>query len=326
MKMDELKIAFVGVSHWHVPLYLPAVESENLKVVAVSDEREDVANKFANQLNCKAYKDANELLDKETPDFVFAFDIHSKMPALAKSIIERKIPFSIEKPLGTCSKDVEEVKTLAEKNNVYCSIPFTWRYSQIVRDLLELTKPDEICNLAYKFIAGPPSRYIEPSPWMLHKETAGSGCMTNLGVHYIDMACQLTGSESGEVLGSDFHYMNGYDVEDYATTIVKLSSGASLTLQTGYAYPMDKDNKRDNEWNITTKKGYYTIGNGCLEVREFGKEAYKKEIITDSDPYYADYASDTIRDYLLGNKPKAGLDDLLRTRKILDQIIEKANH
>jgi predicted dehydrogenase len=128
---------------------------------------------------------------------------------------------------------------------------------------------------------------------MLKAETAGSGCMTNLGVHFLDMALLLTGSASAEVLGSAFHYVTGYDVEDYAATLVRLSSGATMTLETAYAYPMDKDNKRDNHWNFTTKNGYYTIGDGRIESRVYGAEPSVTYLSTDTDGYYATYTAET---------------------------------
>ncbi len=324
MKIDKLKIAFLGASHWHVPLYLPAVKTEHLNVVAVSDRQQAVAERVAGQLGCFSYLNSEEMLDKEKPDFVFAFDIHSKMPETAKMIIERGIPFSIEKPLGVCSRDVAEVKEAAEKKNVYCSIPFVWRYSELVKELQEYVNPEDVKNLSYLFIAGPTSRYVEPSPWMLQAKTAGSGCMTNLGVHFIDMAMLLTGSDSGKALGSMFHYMSGYDIEDYACALVQLSSGASLMLQTGYAYPMDEYNKRDNVWNFTTTNGYFTVKDGCFERREYGKKAYKKFLSTDSDIYYAVYTAETLKDYVTGRHPRAGLEDMLRTRLVLDDIIAKA--
>ena len=98
--INNLKLAFLGVSHWHVPLYLEAVKTEGLCVAAVSDTDPACAERVGRELGCSAYMDALELMDKEKPDFVFAFDMHCRMPALAEAIIERKIPFSIEKPLG----------------------------------------------------------------------------------------------------------------------------------------------------------------------------------------------------------------------------------
>mgnify|MGYP005777452047 FL=1 len=322
--INNLKLAFLGVSHWHVPLYLEAVKTEGLCVAAVSDPDPACAERVGRELGCSAYTDALELMDKEKPDFVFAFDMHCRMPALAEAIIERKIPFSIEKPLGLKMEDARHIQELAEKNHVFCAIPFIWRYSALVKELRENIKPEDFVNFSFIFTAGPPSRYEKTSPWMLEKKLAGGGCMTNLGVHFIDMALLLSGSDSAKVLGSQFHYMNGYDVEDSAEAVCRLSSGASLVVQTGYAYPMDQENKRDNRWNFTTKNGYYTIGDGRLESRVYGSEAKTSFLDTDSDVYYPVYTVETLRQYMAGEKPSAGLEDMVRTRKVLDEIINKA--
>ena len=322
--IKQLKLAFLGVSHWHVPLYLEAVKTEGLCVAAVSDPDPACAERVGRELGCGVYTDALELMDKEKPDFVFAFSMHCRMPALAEAIIERKIPFSIEKPLGLKTEDVRHIKELAEKNDVFCAIPFIWRYSALVKELRENIRQEDFVNFSFLFTAGPPSRYEKTSPWMLEKKLAGGGCMTNLGVHFIDMALYLSGSDSASVLGSQFHYMNGYDVEDSAEAVCRLSSGASLVLQTGYAYPMDQENKRDNRWNFTTKNGYYTIGDGQLESRVYGKKARTSLFDTDSDVYYPIYTVETLRQYMAGEKPAAGLEDMVRTRSVLDEIISKA--
>ena len=80
----------------------------------------------------------------------------------------------------------------AERKNAFCAIPFVWRYSDTVNDLKNRYLSGKIVHMSYKFVAGPPSRYLATSRWMLSQETAGGGCMTNLGVHFIDMALYLT--------------------------------------------------------------------------------------------------------------------------------------
>jgi predicted dehydrogenase len=322
--MEKLKIALIGASHWHVPLYLNAFETENLNLAAVSDQNIEFSRGIADQFHCRSYLDWFELLDEEKPDFVFAFAQHSEMPTLAKELISRGIPFSIEKPLGTCANDVRDVREFAYKKGVFCSIPFIWRYSNLLVDLRRKVSAQDFTNFSFIFVAGPPNRYLNSSPWMLKAATAGSGCMTNLGIHFIDMALLLSGSEGGEALASAFHYMNGYDVEDYATTLVSLSSGATMSIQTGYAFPMDDKGKRDNRWNFTTKSGYFIIGDDRLESRQYGKQTTIESHDTDTDGYYAIYTIETIKQYVEGKNPSAGLDDMLRARVLLDNIIEKA--
>lgn len=267
-----------------MPLYVNGLG--NMNVVAVSDECEEIAKQYSEKLGCSWYTDYLQLVANEKPDFVFAFAPHCKMKELSLYLIEQNIPFSMEKPMGLSSAEVEKIATAAEKNHSFIAIPFVWRYSDTVQQLKEQILNTQIRHLSFKFVAGPPSRYLATSRWMLSKQTAGGGCMTNLGPHFLDMALYLTDAYQAEVLSSLYQYGKEYDIELYASSMLKLSTGASLLLETGYAYPMDEQFKRENRWTIVTDNGYYILAENNLEAREYGKAPVNIPLNTDSDVYY----------------------------------------
>lgn len=320
---SKIKIGFIGVSHWHVPLYMswlmPEKREEMIAVVGVSDDSMEFAHKYAQILGSKAYVGYQQMLDEQRPDFVFAFGRHDQMVGISHALIDRRIGFTVEKPLGLTADEVEGVLDHAKREHVFCAIPFIWRYSKLVRDL-HRDDSRGFLNFSFKFIAGPPSRYTVSSPWMLRKVTAGGGCMTNLGVHFIDLALYLTASQSATVLGADFHYLDDYEVETYATALLKTSSGASVIVETGYAFPMDSAVKRVNRWDIVTRDGYHLIADNRYEKRLFDETPQVYSVDTDSDVYYETFARESLQDFLEGREPKAGLQDMLRVRKILDDI------
>ncbi len=322
MNPKEVKVAFLGVSHWHVPLYFPALEPG--QVVAVSDSSPEWSAKFADRLGCPAYTDWRLLLDEQKPDFVFAFARHCDMKQMALELIARGVPFAMEKPMGLSAAEVLEISGDAEKAKAFCAIPFVWRYSDTVAQLKESLLSGRILHMSYRFVAGPPSRYLVSSPWMLSKATAGGGCMTNLGVHFIDMALYLTDSSSAEVLASSYQHAPDYDIEIYASSLLKMESGASLSLETGYAYPMDEELKRENRWCIVTENGYYTLAENCLEAREFGKVPQRIALSTDSDVYYPKFVEATLNDFVSGRRPRASIQEMLTVRRILDRMDEAA--
>lgn len=318
METYGLKIAFIGVSHWHVPLYLTKMPRGG--VAAVSDPDKEIAGRFAEQLSCRCYTDYRELVETEKPEFVFAFAPHCQMKELALYLIGKGIPFSMEKPMGLCLEDVQAIAEAAKAANHFIAIPFVWRYSDTVNQLKEDILETKIRHMSYKFVAGPPSRYLATSKWMLANETAGGGCMTNLGVHFIDMAMYLTGAQEAEVLASSYQYGAEYDIELYATSLVKMDTGASMVLETGYAYPMDEELKRENRWTIVTDNGYYILAENQLEARVYGKETQFIPLNTDSDVYYAIYTETTLADYVNARKPRASIDEMLKTRAVLDEM------
>ena len=124
--------------------------------------------------------------------------------------------------------------------------------------------------------------------------------MTNLGVHFIDMAMYLTDSTCAETLASSYQYASEYDIETYATSLLKLPTGASLLLESGYAYPMSEDLKRENRWTIVTENGYYILAENKLELREYGAEPAIVPLNTDSDIYYSIYTKATLNDMSCG--------------------------
>ena len=148
--------------------------------------------------------------------------------------------------------------------------------------------------------------------------------MTNLGVHFIDMALFLTDSCSADVLASAYQYRSLYDIETYATSLLRLLGGTSLLLESGYAYPMSEESKRENRWTIVTENGYYILAENRLEIREYDKESINVPLNTDSDVYYAVYTKTTLDDWMTGTRPRASLKEMLDVSRILDEMNTKA--
>ena len=94
METFGLRIALIGVSHWHVLLYLARMPRG--AVAAVSDPDEGIARRFAVQFSCSCDTDYRELVRKERPDFVFAFAPHEEMADLSLYLIGQGIAFSME--------------------------------------------------------------------------------------------------------------------------------------------------------------------------------------------------------------------------------------
>lgn len=318
-----MRISLLGVSHWHLPLYLPGLPEGS--VVGVSDDALDIAASIAKPYGCPVYQDYRKMIMETKPDFVFAFAPHYRMKEVSMYLLEAGIPFSMEKPAGLNAREVETLYNTCEKKNGFCSIPFVWRYSDTVNDLKKCYLKKPIVHMSYRFIAGPPSRYLATSSWMLSKKTAGGGCMTNLGVHFIDMAMFLTDNSSAEVLASAYQYASEYDIETYATSLLRLPGGASLLLESGYAYPMSEDLKRENRWTIVTENGYYILAENKLEIREYGVEPSNVALNTDSDVYYAEYTKTTLNDWLTQTRPSASLKEMLNVSMVLDAMNAKAS-
>ncbi len=67
-----MRVVFIGVSHWHLQLYLkPALEIPGVEIVGVSDPNSAVAKAAAERAGCKLWVDYREMCRAPPPRFCF---------------------------------------------------------------------------------------------------------------------------------------------------------------------------------------------------------------------------------------------------------------
>ena len=72
-----LRLAFIGISHWHAPMYYePASRSAGAEIVAITDTDPELTGVVSKQLGAKGFTDYREMLSSARPDLVFAFGRH----------------------------------------------------------------------------------------------------------------------------------------------------------------------------------------------------------------------------------------------------------
>jgi hypothetical protein len=115
-----MRIAVFDVSHWHFPLYIPALTDPGTTVIGISDQEGFAGPEMARRLDCPLLS-RQELLERDF-DFALVFSRHSEMAAVARAVIAKRRPFLIEKP---CGLDTSEVAELRRANPDGCRQPAT---------------------------------------------------------------------------------------------------------------------------------------------------------------------------------------------------------
>ncbi|MBB4189804.1 putative dehydrogenase, partial [Sinorhizobium terangae] len=162
------KVALIDTAHWHVPLYLEALEKAGVDVVGVSDPTEKTGPALAKRFNARSFTTCEELISQVRPGVAFVFGKHIDMRKTANFLLDQDIPIAIEKPCGIRSADVRQLSEKASRKNAFVAIPFIFRLSEtmgVFRCAEALGRTD---HASFRFIAGPPSRYLQAgNPWML---------------------------------------------------------------------------------------------------------------------------------------------------------------
>jgi predicted dehydrogenase len=319
-----VKLAFIGASHWHLPLYLePALAVPGARIVGISDPDADFVAACSDKLGCSGDTDFRDLCRRTRPDFVFALGRHVDMAEQARFLIEERIPFAIEKPCGLDHAEVAELASLEAKHGSFSSVPLVFRNGDFAARLVEMSA-DTIQYMTWRFIAGFASRYQQARcGWMLDPALAGGGCTINLGIHFFDLCLTLFG---GDVCVRQATMSNAawcHPVEDYSA--VTLEHGADLcVIETGYLYPAPTS-MFDMHFAVRSRK-HYLVAHGPQTV-EIVDNTGRREMLTMATtnvPHYRTFVGDVLERLRQGRPPLARIADMVPVMRLVGDAYTKA--
>src|SRR5579875_1680860 len=299
-----MRVAFIGVSHWHTPFYIePVAALPECAIVGVADPDERVAASYAGRFATTAFSDYRRMCEKARPELVFALGRHVDMPAEAEYLIGTGTPFAMEKPCGVRVADVERLEGLARERGVFAAVPFVYRMSRF-RELVARHSPGkELVYGMFRQIPGSVARYrawgVE---WNLERRLAGGGCTLNLSIHFFDLLRVLAPSVTWSVdAASMSSALSGADVEDFSATVLS-GGGRRATVETGYVFP-----GAGGETVLSVNMGgdYYRWDGPRSEVVLTREDGSQETFAAAADQVasYAPFVRDTLRRVGAGEPP-----------------------
>jgi len=325
-----MRVALLEASHWHVPLYLDALDAPGIQVVAVSDAEDLKGEAIAARFGSRLYSSAYELLEREDVDFAFVFGRHSEMPALAEAVIARNIPFALEKPCGVNMSQVTRLRALAEEANLYCAVPLIFRMSELLRSLEDAEGhiPSDYNYMSFRFVVGPPSRYeAAGAGWALDPVYSGGGSTINVATHFIDLFRLLTGKEIARVSAIMNSRTHRGAVEDYSLLTMQTEDGVIGLVETGYSFPSTADEQREFSFTLSSDRMYVKSGPDRIEIRDrsnLSAGTRSRRLQLETDVYYPLFVKQVLADSQTGGKPIASLRDAELMMQVMDAAYASA--
>ena len=318
-----IRVAGIEVGHWHSlfdAAYLRhLVKMPDVTLVAVQDSDGALVRKRAAEVgNPQVFTDYVRMLEDTKPDFVMALGRHRQMARIAHDLLDRRVPFLMEKPMGISADEVQSVAEKATRTGVYAAVPLSQRYQPFAiraRELLAAGRFGPLSHIYVRVNRPGPARYPAwDSGWMLDPAEAGGGCLRNLGPHGLDIFLHLIG-EDARVTGAQISYRaHNLLVEDYASVLLRSSSGVLGTVEVGNGFPRVGT---DGEWKIAGRDAILTVKDNVMKLAT----AEGDEVTPGTEieaPYYT-----TIRDALdcwqRGAPPPVGVADCARAVRLVDQ-------
>jgi len=315
-----LRVALIGASHWHEPL----TRLEGVRLCAVSDPNARVGQAVANRCGCPWFADHRELLAVSRPDFAFALGPHADMPAIGHDLIAADVGFALEKPCGTTEGEVGRLRDSAAAAGVFAAVPLAFRCANLIRIIRETTQRDPFHYLSFRFIAGPPQRYLDSDcAWMLDPRQAGGGCTINLAVHFFDLYTLLTGSIPSVEAAVMSNAAYGLPIEDYSAVTLS-GGGAAGVVETGYTLPATPANAFDLRFSLRSKRHYFTATGADMaggdRLVTYTMDGKTELVYTPASqvPYYADFVRDTLDRFRRDQSPVADLSDMSNAMEVVE--------
>ena len=322
-----MRVAMIEVGHWHAALHLRSMQLAGAQIAAVSDHQPGVAEHFAARLGCPVFEDYTVMLKETRPDFVVALGRHADMPAIARDLLETRLPFAIEKPIGVSADQVAPLVEIARKQKSFVAVPFANRYCTLWTELDRLEQAGRVgvrSHAHFRVINGPPQRYENDNvAWMLDPAISGGGCLRNLGIHTADAFLRYVGGEEVEVLSAAISYrVYGKAVEEMGAALLRSQSGIIGTVEAGYSFA--SMTRGEYEWRVAAENCYLVEREGVLRSATLDDGRVVDIPIPAQAARYDRFGADTLARLQAGQPPIAGLEDCYRAMRLLDDIYRKA--
>ena len=166
-----------------------------------------------------------------------------------------------EKPMAFNAKQAEEMKAAADKAGKLLMIGFVRRYGNDCRVMEDFVKSGYFGDIYYAK-ATYLRRHGSPGGWFSDISRSGGGPLIDLGVHVIDLARFLMGNPKpvsaygvtfdrlkdrpgvrnyGGYISQDKSNEDSFNVEDFASAIIRFDNGAAISLEASFSVNIKSD-------------------------------------------------------------------------------------
>ncbi|WP_184500031.1 MULTISPECIES: glycosyltransferase [Rhizobium] len=221
-EMRKTRLGFIGVggiAHRHLDIL---TGFDDVELVAFADPDLPRADAAAMRFGARSFSHHREMLDTQRLDAVYICIPPFAHGEPERDLIDRNIPFFVEKPVTLDLALAEEIAAGVSKASLVTGVGYHWRYLDIVDEARSLLADNPAQLLSGYWLDSTP-----PPQWWWKKDQSG-GQMVEQATHLLDLARFLV----GEV--TDVYGRAGYaERVEFPGLDVPTVTTASLTFETG---------------------------------------------------------------------------------------------
>lgn len=260
--MKKINVAIIGcgrVAFHHGEMLRDSTE---INVVACCDLVEEKVKKLSAQMNCRAYLNYHEMLQKEEVDLVtLATPTGAHFEHVKDILAHHKVNILLEKPMVLKISDGYEIKRLAAERGAQIFPVYQNRFNKSVQRVKKALEDGELGDLVLGTVRVRwcrPQRYYDLAPWRGTYSMDG-GAYVNQGIHFIDILRYLAGEI--EEVNSCFARLGAKpEAEDTGLSMLRFKNGALGQLEITMAA---RPNDFEASVSIVGSKGLAVLGGWC---------------------------------------------------------------
>lgn len=255
--MEKLRFAMLGAGFWS-PYQLNAWRETGLaECIAIADPDESRAQMRAGQFGIpKVYTDAEELLTRENIDFVDVCTSPETHVALAQMALNHKTAAIVQKPMTPTLEEAELLVAAFEEVGIPLLVNENWRWQTPLRALkaaLDTGRIGKVFRARLDYRNSFPVFDNQPFLKMLEQFI-----ITDIGTHVLDTARWLFG-EAETLYCTTNRIHRDIKGEDVATMMLKMRSGATVTVVLSYATRREHDRMVQTYAEVEGDKGFLEL-------------------------------------------------------------------
>jgi predicted dehydrogenase len=323
-----LRVGLVGVGAAAQINHIPALKkTEGIELVALCDRDPEKAARVAAKFGIeRAVERYDELLEAEDVDAIDICTPNYLHAPMAIAALESEKHVLCERPLARSAKEAADMAKAAKKadRHLLCTVQHRFRPdAQLLKKFVDKGDLGEIFFAKAGWLRQRTD--WDSDEWRQQKRESGGGVVLDLGFQMLDLALWCLGGAKAESVSASVHRMRKDEVEDSATTLLRLDNGTTLTLELTWGLLMEKDFMYLNLFGsggaallnpFRVHKGMHGSLVNVTPTLEPARHQYKAAI----EAQMAHFA-DVLRK---GVKPMGAADEILPVMELLDGIYRSA--
>ena len=240
----NIRVGLIGVGAAAQINHIPALKrTEGLELVGLYDRDPEKASRVAQKFGIeRAFERLDDMLEADDIDAVDICTPNFLHAPMAIAALDAGKHVLSERPLARRADEAANMVKAAKKADrlLLCAVQHRFRPdAQLLKKFVEKGDLGEIFFAKAGWLRQ--RTEWDSEEWRRQKRESGGGVVLDLGFQMLDLTLWVLGMPKVTSVTASVHRLRKDEVEDSATTFLRLESGATLTLELTWGLLMEKD-------------------------------------------------------------------------------------